>query len=152
MGEGDLFYPSSRRKPGSRGLQISLVAPDSGFRRSRTSHDNEREVNVSKTITIVDATIVARWLKEGQATLVDVREPDEYAGGHLPGAAPVPLSSFDPAPVPVEAGKHLVFYCQSGRRCGPASEIMAAAGFAGEINRLAGGFGASLQGGGPVER
>ena len=84
--------------------------------------------------------------------MVDVREPDEFAGGHLPGAVPVPLSSFDPKLVPVETGKHLVFYCQSGRRCGPASEIMAASGLAGEINRLAGGFGAWLQSGGPVER
>jgi len=107
---------------------------------------------MSKPINIVDAGTVARWLKDGQATLVDVREAEEYAGGHLPGAMPVPLSSFDPKLVPVEAGKHLVFYCQSGRRCGPASEIMAASGFAGEINRLAGGFGAWLQGGGPIER
>ena len=107
---------------------------------------------MSKPINTVDASTVARWVKDGEATLVDVREPDEFAGGHLPGAVPVPLSSFDPKRVPVEAGKHLVFYCQSGRRCGPASEIMAASGLVGEINRLAGGFGAWLQDGRPIER
>jgi len=119
--------------------------------RSRTGHDNEHEVEVNTPINIVDAGTVARWLKDGQATLVDVREPPEFAGGHLPGAVLVPLSSFDPKRVPVEAGKHLVFYCQSGRRCGPASEIMAASGSASEINRLAGGFGAWAQSGGAVE-
>ena len=120
--------------------------------RSRTGHGNQREVKVSNPINIVDAGTVARWLKDGKATLVGVREVPEFAGGHLPGAVLVPLSSFDPKRVPLEPGKHLVFYCQSGRRCGPASEMMAASGLAGVINRLAGGFGAWLQSGGPVKR
>ena len=107
---------------------------------------------MSTRINIVDAATVAGWMQAGQAVLVDVREPPEYAAGHLPGAKLVSLSSFDPRQVPVEPGRHLVFYCQSGRRCGPASEMMAASGLAGEINRLAGGFGAWLQGGGAVER
>jgi rhodanese-related sulfurtransferase len=107
---------------------------------------------VSSNIRIVDPATVAGWMKEGRALLVDVREAPEYAAGHLPGARLVALSAFDPARVPVDSTKHLVFYCQSGRRCGPASERMAASGFAGEINRLAGGFGAWQQAGEVVER
>ncbi len=107
---------------------------------------------MSSNITIVEPATVAGWMKEGRAVLVDVREAQEYAAGHLPGARLVSLSAFDPAQVPVDPRKHLVFYCQSGRRCGPASERMAASGFTGEINRLAGGFGAWQQSGGAVER
>ena len=64
---------------------------------------------MSKQINIVDAATVAGWMEAGQAVLVDVREPPEYAAGHLPGAKLVPLSRFDPRQVPVEPGRHLVF-------------------------------------------
>src|SRR5262249_31618161 len=114
--------------------------------------EEQKRIKVSKTINIVDAATVAGWMQAGEALLVGVREPHEYAAGHLPGAKSVPLSGFDPREVTVEPGRHLVFYCQSGRRCGPASEMMAASGLAGEINRMAGGFGAWLQSGGAVER
>ena len=95
----------------------------------------------SSAIKIVDPSLVMDWVREGSAVIVDVREPGEWAQGHIPGAVLVPLSTFDPTKVPAVAeGQHLVFHCQSGRRCDPASKQMAAAGFKGGINRLAGGF------------
>jgi rhodanese-related sulfurtransferase len=38
-----------------------------------------------------------KWLEErpdGSYTLVDVREPEEYEGGHIPGATLIPLSEL----------------------------------------------------------
>lgn len=107
---------------------------------------------MSGQIKIVDAATVMGWLKDGSAVIVDVREPHEHRAGHIPGATLVPLSQFDPARVPDSAGKHLVFHCQSGRRCGPASERMAASGHAGDIYRLNGGMAAWMAASGPVER
>ena len=56
-------------------------------------------------------------LADGSIVLVDVREPHEYAAGHIPGSTLNPLQSFDtdalPAPQP---GKRIVFSCRSGRR------------------------------------
>jgi rhodanese-related sulfurtransferase len=52
--------------------------------------------------------------------LVDVREPDEFKSGHIPGAQSTPLSSFDPSTLPKAAGKTVVLYCHSGRRAGLA--------------------------------
>jgi rhodanese-related sulfurtransferase len=95
---------------------------------------------MSQQIKTVDAATLQAWMAEGRAVVVDVREAEEWRGGHIPGAVSLPLSAFDPAKVPAEAGKHLVFHCQLGRRCGPASEMMVRAGYKGEINRLAGGF------------
>lgn len=106
----------------------------------------------SERIRIVDAATVQAWLREGTATIVDVREPGEHRAGHIPGAVLNPLSSFDPRRVPVEPGKHLVFHCQSGRRCGPAAQRMVESGFDGEINRLSGGMIAWMAASGPVER
>jgi len=106
---------------------------------------------MSAVIKTVETAILAGWLKDGTATVVDVREANEHRAGHIPGSTLVSLSTFDPGKVPVDPAKHLIFHCQLGRRCGPASEQMAAAGFQGEIFRLAGGFKAWADAGGAVE-
>ncbi|PWC83459.1 sulfurtransferase [Azospirillum sp. TSH100] len=100
----------------------------------------------------VDPQTAIQWQAGGEVVIVDVREPHEHAAGHIPGAILNSLSRFDPSRVPTEPGKHLVFHCQGGMRCGPAAERMMAAGYTGTINRLRGGFAAWANAGGPVER
>ncbi|WP_247873890.1 rhodanese-like domain-containing protein [Azospirillum sp. TSH58] len=113
---------------------------------------NRSANTMSDRIRTVDAATVMGWLRDGSAVIVDVREPQEHRAGHIPGATLVPLSRFDPARVPDATGKHLVFHCQSGRRCGPASARMAESGYTGSIYRLSGGMAAWMAASGPVER
>jgi len=80
------------------------------------------------------------WRNNGQAVIVDVREPEEWADSHIPGAIFLPLSQFDVSQIPQTGGKHLVFHCRSGRRCGMAAEIAVAGGYKGVIKRMEGGF------------
>jgi len=80
------------------------------------------------------------WRDAGQAVIVDVREQNEWDQAHIPGAILIPLSSFDATKIPDPQGKHLVFHCRSGRRCGLAAEIAVASGYAGVIKRMEGGF------------
>src|SRR5271169_5127349 len=47
-------------------------------------------------------------------TIVDVREPHEFAAGHIPNALNMPMSSLDPEELP--KGKPVVLVCQSGGR------------------------------------
>jgi rhodanese-related sulfurtransferase len=47
-------------------------------------------------------------------TIVDVREPHEFAAGHVPNALNMPMSSYDPKDLP--EGKPVVLICQSGGR------------------------------------
>jgi rhodanese-related sulfurtransferase len=62
-------------------------------------------------------------LADGSIVLVDVREADEYAGGHIAGALFNPLSRLDPAQIPAPApGKKIVVYCRSGKRSVSAME------------------------------
>lgn len=53
-------------------------------------------------------------VKEGRCVVVDVREPQEFAAGHIPNSVNLPLSTFDPGQLP--DGKPVVLVCQSGRR------------------------------------
>ena len=46
--------------------------------------------------------------------VVDVREPHEFAAGHVPNALNAPMSSFDPKDLP--EGKPVVLICQAGGR------------------------------------
>ena len=67
-----------------------------------------------------------RALSQGDVTVVDVREPHEFARGHIPGAINLPLSRFNPDQIP--AGKAPVLICQAGARSGAALHLAHAAG------------------------
>lgn len=51
----------------------------------------------------------------GTFVLADVREPNEYAEGHLPGAVNIPVTNFAAA-AQLDRGKKVVIYCQIGAR------------------------------------
>jgi rhodanese-related sulfurtransferase len=71
---------------------------------------------------------VARGLEDGSILLVDVREPHEFAAGHIPGSVSFPLSTFDPAALPESEGRRIVFSCAAGVRSVHAIQVAQAAG------------------------
>ncbi|MBX3593353.1 rhodanese-like domain-containing protein [Sphingomonas sp.] len=90
-------------------------------------------------------------LRDGAATVIDVREVDEFAAGHIPGAINVPLSRFDPAALPDAGGRRRILNCAGGKRSAMALDRCATAQAAIDTH-LAGGFGAWKAAGLPVER
>ncbi|MBD3728959.1 MAG: rhodanese-like domain-containing protein [Sphingomonadales bacterium] len=101
-------------------------------------------------ISTLDAATLAGKLKAGEVELVDVRTPEEFAAGHIPGAVNMPLESFDPAALPHVEGKQTVLYCHSGRRSGLAAEAVAATGA--DAVHLQGGISAWESAGEPVAK
>jgi len=81
---------------------------------------------------------VGQWQGRG-AKIIDVREPAEYAGGHLPGAVNIPLAELtlraelSAAPV--------VVVCASGGRSARAAALLEDAGHQEVANLLGGTFG-----------
>ena len=70
-----------------------------------------------------------RGLADGTIELVDVREPNEWADGHIPGAVLNPLQSFDTDALPAQQeGKRIVLHCRSGKRSLVALDRAHAAG------------------------
>ena len=74
----------------------------------------------------LDREAIKQGLREGSLLLVDVREPHEFAAGHIPGSVSHPLSVFDPSSLPED--KRIVFSCAAGVRSVRAIEFAQAAG------------------------
>lgn len=64
------------------------------------------------------------------ALLLDVRTPEEYAEGHLPGARNLPLQSLEGIASVVPAkDAPLYVYCRSGARSGQATGLLQRMGY-----------------------
>ena len=83
----------------------------------------------------------------GAWTVVDVREPHEFAVGHIPNALNLPLSHFDPGELP--RGKPVVLICQAGARSKNALNRARATG-RDDVRHYAGGMNGWRMHGGDV--
>jgi rhodanese-related sulfurtransferase len=66
-------------------------------------------------------------VREG-ALLLDVRTPEEFAGGHVPEAVNIPVDQLPARLAEVGARKKIVVYCRSGARSARAAAVLRAAG------------------------
>lgn len=76
--------------------------------------DYEKRIETSK-ITPQELKILMET-KSGTFTLVDVRDPQEFAEGHIPGAINIPSDKFAAGSAVLDKGKLVVVYCKSGGR------------------------------------
>ena len=76
-------------------------------------------------VTVIEHDALKEALRGNECVIVDVREPNEYSSGHIPGAINHPMSRFDAKLLP--SGKRVVLVCQSGRTlCERRSKAVAA--------------------------
>jgi rhodanese-related sulfurtransferase len=99
----------------------------------------------------LDRDAVRQGIEAGELLVIDVREPHEFAIGHIPGSVLMPLSSFDPAALPVDDDRAIVFSCAAGVRSLHAIRLAQAAGVALDAHYV-GGFKDWLTAGFPVEQ
>lgn len=82
--------------------------------------------------------------------VIDVREPYEYAEGHVPGAELVPLATVPAALGGLPTDRPVYVVCAVGSRSAQAAAFLAARGI--EAVNVAGGTGEWIAAGYPVER
>lgn len=95
--------------------------------------------DIKQGLQDIDATRLKTWIDVGQAVVIDVREPAEFASEHIAGAHLVSLSTFDPARVPQEEGKKIVLHCRTGSRSTQAGRKLLEAGYP-EVYQLQNGI------------
>ncbi|EKP94576.1 sulfurtransferase TusA family protein [Thermaerobacter subterraneus] len=82
---------------------------------------------------------LARRLEAGDAlTVLDVREPEEYEAGHIPGALSVPIETLSEFAARLDRTAEIAVVCRSGRRSAYACRILQQAGFEKVVNVVPG--------------
>lgn len=87
------------------------------------------KANTYRQITMDDA--VSMMAEESGYIILDVRRPDEFATGHIPGAINVPNEIIGTSEIPELPDKDqlIMVYCRSGRRSKEASEKLVKLGY-----------------------
>jgi rhodanese-related sulfurtransferase len=84
-------------------------------------------------------------------TLIDVREPVEYADGHVEGALLMPLANVVQLAADLPKDEPVYVFCRTGNRSLQASQALVAAGFE-DVRNVDGGIVAWTSAGLPVVR
>ncbi|MBY0305021.1 MAG: rhodanese family protein [Sphingomonas sp.] len=80
---------------------------------------------MSKTLIALTPDAVEERVRQGHALLIDIREDDEFARRHIPGALSRPLSRFEAVALPEMAGTEIIFTCRSGMRTAANADRLA---------------------------
>ena len=91
----------------------------------------------SKAVNDLTAEVAAKTLN-----LIDVREADAFASGHLPGAINLPLSDFLERYGELDKDKSYHIICRSGARSAQACAFLEEEGY--DVTNVAGGTSAWL--------
>jgi len=75
---------------------------------------------------------------QSRCLILDVREQNEYAGGHVPGAVNIPLGQLSARLGELKKDREILAVCLSGGRAAMAAGLLEKAGY--KVKVLAGGM------------
>lgn len=86
---------------------------------------------LARVTDISQAELMQRIKTDHAGLILDVRSPQEYAEGHIPGAINIPHDQLSSrlAEIGSYKNKEIVLYCASGGRVGIAAQTLQPAGF-----------------------
>jgi rhodanese-related sulfurtransferase len=116
-----------------------------------TSVSTQPKGNVEEPFTRIDVATAQRMIANREVRVIDVREPGEYAEGHLPGVKLIPLNTLMAQPHKYLTEDNVLFVCQMGSRSAVACEMAAAVGLE-HIYNLEGGTSAWTKAGLPIDK
>jgi len=85
------------------------------------------------------STAEALALRESGAFILDVRQPDEWAAGHIPDATLIPLGDLATRIAEVPRDRQVVVVCRSGNRSAQGRDILLGADYP-SVTSMAGGM------------
>jgi hydroxyacylglutathione hydrolase len=94
----------------------------------------------------LDATQLSDTVKARNVQIVDVRSPDEWRRGHLPGAIHIPLAALPDRIGDLDPSAPIVVHCKGGGRSAIATSFLQARGIA-NVSNLVGGYEAWVKSG-----
>jgi rhodanese-related sulfurtransferase len=109
-----------------------------------------RATGGKNSLSTTQATLL---INREDAQIIDVREPAEYAAGHLPDSRNIPVGALEERISEIEKLKDspVILLCQSGVRSSGACTKLAKLGFS-KVHSLDGGIEAWVQAGLPIKK
>jgi rhodanese-related sulfurtransferase len=101
--------------------------------------------------SIASLELSARQVSGTAPVVIDVRSPEEYATGHIPGALNIPFDQVAERISEVDAPHGVALYCMVGPRARKGEAALLSAGYT-SVLHLEGGLAAWQAAGLPVER
>ncbi|RMF90496.1 MAG: hypothetical protein D6733_03710 [Methanobacteriota archaeon] len=92
-------------------------------------HEDSLAITVE---TVAPETVLNRLMAGERLTLIDVRTPQEFDSGHIPGAINIPLDRIDEASLRdrgISEDQEVIVYCQGGVRSHRAARILYLMGY-----------------------
>ena len=122
-----------------------------GYATAAALGESSRTRSNSGRIQEVDALTLQARRREPSLQVVDVRSPEEWSVGHIPGALHIPLAALPDRLGEVDASAPVVVHCQGGGRSAIAASYLKSHGIS-RVANLTGGFDAWLKEDLPAER
>ena len=104
-----------------------------------------------RRIELIDPGELAARIEEGDLVVLDVRDEDEYAQGHIPGSVHVPYGELPERQGELPRDRAIAAICSGGKRSGLAASILQREGFERILHVAGGGVGTWRRAGRPVE-
>ncbi|MDR4463801.1 MAG: hypothetical protein MRJ66_05995 [Nitrospira sp.] len=109
-------------------LAFAQGTPPAVMHKVEASQKHVRTIGMDEYRKLVD--------NPGSALIIDVREPQEFAAGHVPGAINIPRGLIDSqiwnhvgAPEKADMERPIILQCQSGKRASLAAQTLGELGF-----------------------
>ena len=111
-----------------------LAVPINGLAQSVPSGTKQHVEAAQKPVRVIGMEEYRKLVDNpGSALIIDVREPDEYAAGHVPGSINIPRGQIESQiwnhVEKTDMEKPIVLQCQAGRRASLAAQSLEALGF-----------------------
>lgn len=120
---------------------LMLMLALTGCAAKEGTPDTYRRISMEEAVVMME--------EESGYIILDVRRPDEFALGHIPGAVNLPNESIQTGEIAALPNKDqlILVYCRSGRRSKEASEKLVKLGYTNVVE-----FGGILDWKGEIER
>ena len=97
------------------------------------------EIDLTTLADSVDAATVNAVKDNPGVFLIDVREPDEYAAGHIPGITLIPMGEVAARLAELPRDKEIIVTCRTGNRSGQVADLLREQGFT-NVHNMSGGI------------
>jgi rhodanese-related sulfurtransferase/TusA-related sulfurtransferase len=103
----------------------------------KAGENEEREASVFEPV-VSNEDLLKEMDSTDDIVVLDVREPAEYAFGHIPNAISIPFGELEERISELDPNKKIFVVCRTGRRSDMASQVLAEKGFSNVINVVPG--------------